>query len=55
MLTDTEYLTWAMHQLGVSQRDIAFWRRRSRGTIADTLTRAEDKIAKAQIEEVERG
>lgn len=48
VLTDTEYLTWALNQVGVTQRDIAFYRRRSRGTVADTLRRAEEKIEEAQ-------
>lgn len=55
VLTDVEYLTWALHQAGLTQRDIAMYRRRSRGTIADTLSRAEDKISAAQMEEVGRG
>lgn len=48
VLTDTEYLTWAMAQRGVSQRDIAFMRGRSPGTVSDTLARAERKIEEAQ-------
>ena len=50
VLTDTEYLTWAMHQIGVTQRDIAFLRGRSPGTVSGTLDRAERKIEEAQRE-----
>jgi transcriptional regulator len=48
VLTDTEYLTWAMAQRGITQRDIAFMRRRSLGTVSNTLIRAERKIEEAQ-------
>jgi len=50
VLTDTEYLTWALVQRGVTQRDVAFLRRRSPGTVADTMARAERKIEEAQRE-----
>lgn len=48
VLTDTEYLTWALHQTGMTHRDIAWWRRRSRGTVADAIVRAEQKIEEAK-------
>lgn len=48
VLTDTEYLTWALHQSGLTQRDIAWYRRRSKGTISDTLRRAETRIEEAK-------
>lgn len=48
VLSDVEYLTWAMAMRGISQRDIALLRHRSRGTVADTIARAERKIEEAQ-------
>jgi len=48
VLTDTEYLTWALRQTGMTHRDIAWYRKRSPGTVADTLRRAETKIEEAQ-------
>lgn len=44
VLTDTEYLTWAMAERGISHRAIAHFRRVSRGTVADTLARADRKV-----------
>lgn len=49
VLTDREWQVWVMASLlGYSQRNIAAVLGRSKGTISDTLVRAERKIEEAQ-------
>lgn len=39
-LTDSAFIVWAMAETGISHRDIAILRHRSKGTITEQLTRA---------------
>jgi DNA-binding CsgD family transcriptional regulator len=48
VLTDVEYLTWAMAAAGASQRAIAEHRRVSRSTVRDCLERIERKLDEAE-------
>ncbi len=47
VLTDTQYLTWAMAEKGISHRAIAYFRRVSKGTVTDCLVTCERKIEEA--------
>lgn len=51
VLTDTEYLTWAMAQKGISRTAIALYRRVSKGTVNDCLARCRQKIEEASGDE----
>lgn len=46
-LTESGYLSWAMAEAGVSHRAIADYRKRSKGTITEQITRARRLIADA--------
>lgn len=48
VLTDTQYLTWAMAEQGISHRAIAYYRRVSKGTVTDCLREADRKIEEAK-------
>lgn len=39
-LTEGAYLAWCMAEVGITHRDIALLRRRSKGTITEQITRA---------------
>lgn len=39
-LSDDAYLSWCMAEVGITHRDIAFYRERSKGTITEQITRA---------------
>ena len=51
VLTDIEYLTWAMQERGVSRDDIASYRRVSKGTVNACLKEARRKIEAAMRDE----
>lgn len=46
-LTDTQFLTWAMAERGISHRAIAYFRRVSKGTVTDCLVACDRKIEEA--------
>lgn len=47
VLNDDQYLTWAMAEVGISRQAIADYRRRSKGTINDTIRRARRIVEEA--------
>lgn len=48
VLTDVQYLTWAMAEQGISHRAIAYYRRVSKGTVTDCLREVDRKLEEAR-------
>lgn len=48
VLTQTQYLTWAMAEQGVSHRAIAYFRRVSKATVTDCLADVDRKLEEAK-------
>ncbi len=46
-LTNTQFLTWVLHERGLSPRSIAAYRRVSRPTVLECLDTCERKIEEA--------
>lgn len=49
-LTDIQRITWALHQKGLTHRDIARWRGVSKGTVTDCLAEVRRKLEDAERE-----
>lgn len=55
VLNEEQLLTWGMAELGISQRAIADYRQRSKGSVSDMLARArrlvEQEVARCRASE----
>ena len=44
VLNDDQFITWGMAEVGVTQRAIAHYRKRSKGSVSDMLARARQLV-----------